>query len=373
VSTGTSLTYTSLDDKDELVTGIPVGFAILGTGIIAEVHRQAIAMNADLGARLVAVGHFDPTRFAEIGERFGARCLAEADLLKRPDVDVVCLATPSGQHAAQAIAAAAAGKHVLVEKPLALSLADADAMISACDEAGVHLGVVLQRRAEPIFRQVYEAIRAGDLGEITMASVCMPYHRPQVYYDQAAWRGTWEQDGGVLMNQGIHFVDLLLWLMGADPVRISARAATLQRQIEVEDTVVATLEFQGGALATLSATSTAPPGFRQRVEVYGTTGAIQLEGDAAIRWETAHGTGPGAATPAAATPTGSGAPVAGAPASAYPTVGSQSPVAHAAFIRDFVEALRDGRPPSVDGREGRRSLAAVLGIYEAAGLLPRPG
>ena len=207
----------------------------------------------------MAVGHYDPSRFAEIGERFGVPCLAEAEFLKRPDVDVVCLATPSGQHAAQAIAAAEAGKHVLVEKPLALSLADADAMIAACDKAGYTWASCSRRRAELIFRQVYEAILAGDLGEITMASVCMPYHRPQAYYDQAGWRGTWEQDGGgVLMNQGIHFVDLLLWLMGADPVRISARAATLQRQIEVEDTVVATLEFSNGALATLSATSTAP-------------------------------------------------------------------------------------------------------------------
>jgi predicted dehydrogenase len=352
------------------VTTDPVGFAILGTGIIAEVHRQAIAMNADLGARLVAVGHYDPSRFADIGERFGVPCLSETDLLRRPDVDVVCLATPSGQHAAQAIAAAEAGKHVLVEKPLALSLADADAMIAACDNAGVRLGVLLQRRAEPLFRQVYDAIRAGDLGELTMASVCMPYHRPQAYYDQATWRGTWEQDGGgVLMNQGIHFVDLLLWLMGEDPVRISARAATLQRQIEVEDTVVAALEFAGGALATLSATSTAPPGFRQRVEVYGTAGAIQLEGDAVIRWEST--TGRAAGAPASAAASGSGTPGASAPASGFPTVGSQSPVAHAVLIRDFVEALQEGRPPSVDGREGRRSVAAVLGIYEAAGLLPR--
>jgi predicted dehydrogenase len=355
--------------KDELVTVPPIGFAILGTGIIAEVHRQAIAMNADLGARLVAVGHYDPSRFAEIGGRYGVPCLSEGDLLKHPDVDVVCLATPSGQHAVQGIAAAAAGKHVLVEKPLALSVADADAMIAACDRAGVRLGVLLQRRAEPLFRQVFEAIRAGDLGEITLASVCMPYHRPQAYYDQAVWRGTWEQDGGgVLMNQGIHFVDLLLWLMGADPVRITARAGTLQRQIEVEDTVVATLEFPDGALATLSATSTAPAGFRQRVELYGTAGAIQLEGDAAIRWESANQARSDASTtsdpptPASAAPT----------ASPFPTVGSQSPVAHAALIRDFIEALRDGRQPSVDGREGRRSVAAVLGIYEAAGLLPRP-
>jgi predicted dehydrogenase len=356
------------------VTVAPIGFAILGTGIIAEVHRRAIALNADLGARLVAVGHYDPARFAEIGERFGVPCLAEADLLKRPDVDVVCLATPSGQHAAQAIAAAEAGKHVLVEKPLALSVADADAMIASCDKAGVHLGVLLQRRVEPLFRRVYDAIRAGDLGQITLASVCMPYHRPQAYYDSAAWRGTWEQDGGgVLMNQGIHFVDLLLWLMGADPVRITARAATLQRQIEVEDTVVATLEFSNGALATLSATSTAPPGFRQRVEVYGTAGAIQLEGDAVVRWESTRGIGPDAGEPSSSAAPAAASPATASPAAAFPTVGSQSPVAHADLIRDVVEALRDGRPPTVDGREGRRSVAAVLGIYEAAGLLPRPG
>src|SRR5262245_63495045 len=121
------------DDGGEGVTATPIGFAILGTGIIAETHRLAIAMNADLGARLVAVGHYNPSRFAEIGRRFGVPCLSEAELLKRPDVDVVCLATPSGQHAEQAIAAAKAGKHVLVEKPLALGLADADAMIAACD------------------------------------------------------------------------------------------------------------------------------------------------------------------------------------------------------------------------------------------------
>ena len=341
------------------MTGSPVGFAILGTGIIAEVQRQAIEMNADVGARLVAVGHYDPARFAEIGETFGVPCLSQDALLTHADVDVVCLATPSGQHAAQAIAAAKAGKHVLVEKPLALSLADADAMIEACERANVYLGVLFQRRTEPVFRQVYEALRAGDLGEITMASVSMPYHRPQSYYDQATWRGTWEQDGGgVLMNQGIHFVDLLLWLMGEDPIRITARAGTLQRRIEVEDTVVATLEFPSGALATISATTTAPPGIRQRVEVYAANGVVQLEGDTVVRWEPSPVQIAGPATPRSSSP--------------FPTRGSQSPVAHAELIRDFVEAVQAGRPPEIDGREGRRSLAAVLGIYEAAGILPRP-
>ena len=342
-----------------MTTAATTGFAILGTGIIADVHRQAIELNADIGGRLVAVAHYDPSRFSEIGAAFGVPCLSQADMLTHPDVDVVCLATPSGQHAEQTIAAAAAGKHVLVEKPIALSLADADAMIAACERAGVQLGVLFQRRAEPLYQQVHAAIRAGDFGEITMAAVTMPYHRAQAYYDLAAWRGTWAQDGGgVLMNQGIHYVDLLLWLMGADPTNIQARAATLKRQIEVEDVVAATLEFPSGALATLSATSTAAPGLRQRVEIFGTEGAIQLDGESVARWQSPRSTAPEVPPPPPRAPSSGPAPT------------GQSPVAHAALIRDFIEAVRSGRPPMVDGREGRRSLAVVLGIYEAAGLRP---
>ncbi|UCC61930.1 MAG: Gfo/Idh/MocA family oxidoreductase, partial [Anaerolineae bacterium] len=180
-----------------------IGFAILGAGMVADYHRQAVEANAELGARLVAVGHYKPACFAEISARFGVPCVSQEELLADPAVDVVCICTPSGQHPAQAIAAAQAGKHVLVEKPMALSLTDADAMIQACARAGVGLGVVLQRRAEPLFRRVYDAIRAGDLGELTLGLVTMPYHRPQAYYDQADWRGTWSLDGGgVLMNQG---------------------------------------------------------------------------------------------------------------------------------------------------------------------------
>ncbi|MEZ4660257.1 MAG: Gfo/Idh/MocA family oxidoreductase [Caldilineaceae bacterium] len=123
-----------------------LGFAILGAGMIADYHRQAIAANADLGARLVAVGYYAPAKFDAISQRFGAPCQSYADVLQRPDVDVVCICTPSGQHAEQALAAANAGKHVLVEKPMALSLADADAMIDACARNGVKLGIALQRR-----------------------------------------------------------------------------------------------------------------------------------------------------------------------------------------------------------------------------------
>lgn len=148
-----------------------INFAILGTGMVADYHRQAIAANIDRGARLVAVGHYNPARFDEIGAKFNVPCLNQEDLLANPEMDVVCICTPSGQHAAQAIAAAEAGKHVLVEKPMALSLDDADAMIAACAQARVKLGVVVQRRAEPLFKRVYEAIQAGDLGELTLGVV----------------------------------------------------------------------------------------------------------------------------------------------------------------------------------------------------------
>ena len=187
-----------------------IGFAILGAGMVADYHKQAIAANAEGGARLVAMGHYDAAKYTEIGASFGVPCVSQQQILADPDVDVVCICTPSGQHSEQAIAAAEAAKHVLVEKPMSLSLDDADMMITACEKAGVRLGVVLQRRVEPIFRRVYRAILAGDFGDLVLGVVTIPYYRPQAYYDQAEWRGTWALDGGgVLMNQGIHLVDLL--------------------------------------------------------------------------------------------------------------------------------------------------------------------
>jgi predicted dehydrogenase len=327
--------------------------------MIAEYHSQAIAANADQGAKLVAKGHYNPSRFDEISARFGVPCLSEAELLEHPGVDAICLATPSGQHAAQAIAAAQAGKHVLVEKPMALTLADADRMIEGCADAGVKLGVLLQRRAEPTFKRIKEAIEAGDLGDLTLGLVTIPYHRSQAYYNQAQWRGTWALDGGgVLMNQGIHLVDLLVWTMG-DPVEVKARAATLHRQIAVEDTLCATLRFAYGALATITATTTAAPGFPHRIELYGTNGGIQVEGENVTRWQLADAARATVEPPAieAEDTAGAGSDPRGIAASG-----------HIALFEDFIQAIRANRHPLVDGREGRRSLAAVLSIYDAAGL-----
>jgi UDP-N-acetyl-2-amino-2-deoxyglucuronate dehydrogenase len=337
-----------------------IGLGILGAGMSANSHRNAIVANADLGARLVGIGHYDPSRFDEIGTRFGVPCQSYRELLADPSVEVVCICTPSGQHAAQTIAAAEAGKHVLVEKPMALTLADADAMIIACERAGVKLGVHYQRRAVPLFQRVHRAIQAGDLGDLTVGLVTMPYYRSQAYFDQADWRGTWALDGGgVLMNQGIHIVDLLVWHMG-DPVEVHARASTVHRDIQVEDTLVATLCFASGALATITATTTAAPGFPHRLEIHGTRGAIQIEGESINRWISVDASGATNAYPASEPPSGPGA-------GADPR--ATSPASHAAVVQDFVRAVRDNRAPAVDGAEGRRSLATVLAIYQAAGLV----
>jgi UDP-N-acetyl-2-amino-2-deoxyglucuronate dehydrogenase len=337
-----------------------VGFAILGAGTAADYHCQAITANAALGARLIAIGHYNLARFADISTKFGVPCANQEELLADPAVDVVCICTPNGQHAAQAIAAASAGKHVLVEKPMALSLADADAMITACDQAGVKLSVVLQRRAEPLFQRIHSAIQAGDLGDLTLGVVTIPYYRPQAYYDQADWRGTWALDGGgVLMNQGIHLVDLLVWYMG-DPVEVQAYANTLHRDIEVEDTLAATLRFANGALSTITATTTTAPGFPHRIEIYGTNGSIQVEGDSLGRWQLADLDKATIEAPEVgiAANAGAGGNPRGISASG-----------HIAIFRNFIYALREDRILQVDGAEGRRSLATVLAVYQAADLL----
>lgn len=332
-----------------------IRFAIVGPGAAARHHRQAIDENSDHGARLAAVAHYDPDRFEAIERRYGVPCQTLDAVLDRSDVDAVCICTPSGLHADQTVAAARAGKHVLVEKPMALTLDDADRMIAACEDAGVQLGVVYQRRAVPLFQDIREAIEDDRLGTLTLGAVVLPYHRDQAYYDQAAWRGTWAQDGGgVLMNQGIHLIDLLVWYMG-DPTDVQAHADTLARHVEVEDTLAATLRFSNGALATVTATTTAHPAYPHRLELYGTQGSIQLEGEDVRRWALDGE----ATTETPAPPSSSEAGAAGDPAAIRLT-------GHVGIIRDFMQAIRDRRSPLVDGREGRRSLQAVLEIYAAA-------
>ena len=330
-----------------------LGFGIIGAGMIARYHAQAIA--ATPGSHLVAMTRHDPARRRETEAEFDVPCEPSLDaLLARPDVDVVTICTPSGQHAAQTVAAARAGKHVLVEKPMALSLADAEAMIQACRAAGVTLGVAFQRRTSPTYQTLHAAMQAGELGRPVLAVVTIPYVRSQSYYDSAAWRGTWALDGGgPLMNQGIHLVDVLVWLMG-DVVEVAAHDATLTHAIEVEDTLTASLRFANGALGVIAATTSAAPGFPHRLEVYGDRGGVQTEGDTITRWDDERGS---RIAPSGAT--------VGAEAGASPTgIGVEG---HTRLVGDLVAAIREGREPLVSGVEGRRSLALTLAVYEAAG------
>ncbi len=335
-----------------------VRFGIIGAGVAGRYHAQAIAQTP--GARLVAVCASRTERAIPLAEAFGAGVEPDVDaLLARNDIDAVCICTPSGQHAAQGIAAAQAGKHVLVEKPIATTLADADALINACRAAGVHLGVALQRRTDPDFCAVRDAIAAGALGRLALGIITVPYLRTQEYYDSADWRGTWALDGGgVLMNQGIHLVDLLLWLMGNDVVEAQAYTTTLARAIEVEDCVSAALRFADGAMGTIAATTVVAPGFPHRVEVYGTHGGVQIEGEAIVRWDTT------IETTAAAPRAGSGAGRQAAGAGAHPT--GISAIGHTRIMHDFAAAIRNQRAPLVAGEEARRALAVVLAIYESA-------
>lgn len=338
------------------LTEHPIGFGIVGAGMVAQYYAKAIAQTP--GARLVAVCRSNAARAAETEARFSVPCeTSYVALLARPDVEVVCICTPSGLHAEQTLAAAQAGKHVLVEKPMALTLADADAMIHACRQSDVLLGVALQRRTDPAFFAAKSAIAAGALGRLVLGSVTVPYLRTQDYYDSAAWRGTWKLDGGgALMNQGIHLLDLLLWYLG-DVAEVQAQLTTLAHKIEVEDCIAATVRFTNGALGSFVATTAAAPGYPHRVEVYGQRGGMQIEGEQIVRWESEsmpHVPGLDVSR--------SGITASGAGSS--PRGISQE--GHRRLIVDMVTAIREKQQPVVPGEEGRRSLALALAIYEAA-------
>jgi predicted dehydrogenase len=333
-----------------------IGFAIVGTGMIAEYHASAIAETP--GTRLVAVCRSDAARTAETEARFGVPCEPTyAALLARHDVRVVCICTPSGLHAEHTLAAALAGKHVLVEKPMALTLAEADAMIRVCSDEHVLLGVALQRRTNSSFAAAQAAVAGGALGRLVLGCITVPYLRSEEYYRSAAWRGTWRLDGGgALMNQGIHLLDLFLWYMG-DAIEVQAQTATLAHAIEVEDCITATVRFTNGALGSVAATTAAAPGYPHRVEVYGEQGGLLIAGEQIVRWEST-------TMPHIPSTTATLASIVSPGAGSSPQgIGREG---HRRLIADFVNALRENRQPIVPGTEGRRSLALALATYEAA-------
>ena len=327
------------------------GFGIVGTGVIGAIHADAIAMVPD--ARLAAVTDVAVSAAAAFAAARG--CAAEPDLdalLARPDVDVVSVCVPSGLHAEVGIRAARAGKHLAVEKPIDVTLDAADRLIEAARAAGVALTVISQHRFDPGLIEAKTLIDEGALGRLVLGEASTKWYRTQAYYDSAAWRGTHAMDGGSLMNQGIHYVDLLRWCMG--PVReVTALCATQTHQIEVEDTSLAALRFTSGALGTIVASTSVFPGFAQRLEITGTGGTVTIEDGAIVR----RAFGSGADEP--------GGPPGGA-AAAGSNPAAVDVASHAAQLADLLTAIGARRDPAVTGEDGRAALEIVRAVYESA-------
>jgi predicted dehydrogenase len=334
------------------VTMSKLHFGIVGVGNIAPLH--ALAIQALPEAELVAVATRNAERGREFVDKYGGVWQPDyAELLQRPDVDVVAICTPHDLHTPLTIAAAQAGKHVLCEKPMARTTAECDAMITACERAGVTLGVVFQSRFEPLAIQLKRLIDEGTLGRILWNSANTIWYRNDDYYRSGSWRGTWAHEGGgVLINQAIHAIDLMLWLTGK-PDRVTAQTRTLNHAIEVEDGAIATLEYADNRLGLIQATTAAYPGYAERLEVYGTRGsAIYHKGEGRLEWRLIDpredyaleaSVSSGAANPMDITAAG-----------------------HSAVFQDFATAIREGRRPAIDGAEGRCSVAVVEAIYQAA-------
>jgi predicted dehydrogenase len=280
-------------------------------------------------------------------------------------MEMVIIGSPSGLHADQGMAAAKSGLHVLVEKPIDISTERADALIHACERAGVRCGVIFQERYHPSNLKVKQLIVQGSLGRLLLANAHVPWYRPPEYYTKSRWHGVRAIDGGgALINQGVHTVDFLLWLLG-DVKHVQARTATLLQTMECEDTVLAILEFASGALGTLQVTTAEYPGYDRRVEITGTGGTVILAGDRIIAADLREG------MPKEQKELLSKDEAAAGERASSAVVSDIS--GHKAAIEDFVRAVRDGSHLACDGREGRRSLALVEKIYEAAAQAQRIG
>ncbi len=330
-----------------------VHVGLIGAGNISETHARALGAIRDVEISAI----YAPTRAhaEQLAARHGGRvCDTLERLLEHRPLDMVVVGSPSGLHAEHGIAAARSGRHVLVEKPIDITVARADALVDEAARAGVTLGVIFQDRLKPDVQRMKALVDEGRLGAPILASARVKWYRPPSYYSGSRWRGTQALDGGgALMNQGVHTVDVLLWLFG--PVRrVFARTVTALHDIEVEDTAVALLEFANGAVGTLEAATSAYPGYSRRIELTGANGTLVLDGDdlAAIDLQDAR-EGERPNRPAGATAS-----------AASPVVADSS--AHRRVFEDFIQAVAHRTPPCCDGASARLSVALIEAIYRSA-------
>jgi UDP-N-acetyl-2-amino-2-deoxyglucuronate dehydrogenase len=334
------------------IQGRKIRFALVGCGRISVKHFEAIERHG-VNAELTAVCDTDPAALAVAVQATGAKGYARIeDLLAQADVDAVILATPSGIHARQGELVAAAGRHVVTEKPMATRWEDGKRLVEACDRAGVRLFVVKQNRRNPTVQLLKRAIEKGRFGRIYLVTMNVLWNRPQSYYDSARWRGTWEFDGGAFMNQASHYVDLLDWLIG--PVAsVHAFTATLARNIEVEDTGVVNIKWRSGTLGSMSVTMlTYPKNLEGSITVMGEHGTVRLGGVAVNEiqhWEFADSDPDDAQVKAAN----------------YETT-SVYGFGHPLYYDNVIKVLRGEGAAETDGREGLRSLELLIGMYLSA-------
>lgn len=334
-----------------------LGFGIIGCGVIADFHAQAIANLT--GARLVGVADQFPEPLAKLAtkHKVGFSTTNINELVARPDVDIVCVTTPSGAHLEPALAAIRAGKHVVVEKPIEITVERVDELLQAADAAKVKVAAIFQSRFGTGARTVKAALDAGRFGKLVLCSAYVKWHRAADYY--RGWKGTLKLDGGgAVMNQGVHAVDLLQWFAGMPEEVFAWKTRRVHAGIEAEDTAAATLRFASGALGSIEATTAAYPGFNKRIELCGSNGSAILEDDRILAWEFREPKPEDAAIKAASqgVDMGSGASV----------PDKINFYGHQLQLQDLVDAVRENRRPAVEGREARNAVALIRAIYASA-------
>jgi predicted dehydrogenase len=341
----------------------PLGVAIVGCGAIAYTHASAMARVPEL--RMIALVDVDAAAAGSLADHIVGHSHPQpaifstlADAIAAGGVDVVVICTPSGLHVSLAAEALAAGAHVIIEKPLDVSLPRAreiQKLSDAAESRGLLVTVISQHRFDPSSVVVHDAVVAGDFGRLTSGIASIAWWRDQAYYDSATWRGTWQLDGGgAAMNQGVHTIDLLLWMFG-EPVEVTARSAALAHErIEVEDTLVATVAFASGALAVIHATTAAFPSVGTRLQVHGSRGSAVIEEDQLLYFATAASDQDGnrASTMVAADQL-----------RGNPRAEDSFIVGHLRQYLDVVRAIREHRPPGVRVADALLALAVIRALY----------
>ena len=329
-----------------------IKFGIVGCGTIAPWHIRAI--RAVEGAEVTAVMHPDAAVSCQWGETYGTDSFTDLEtMLRQGDMDAISICTPSGQHAQQAIAALQAGKHAVVEKPMAITATSLEAMLEAERQSEASIFPICQLRLSPDIQTAKELIAQGVLGKLVMADLSMKEYRSGEYYQEKKWRGTWALDGGgALMNQGIHGLDLLRYLCG-DVKEFSCRAGALHHTIETEDTLAASLVFENGCLGVMTATTSVYPGYRRRMEICGTKGSMIFRESELIELHTDSGL----TLEAVKQPPQNG-------------LCPQEPelIPHVLQYRDIVRAITTGVPPRLTSKDAAETVRHVLSLYRAAGI-----